>query len=599
MKLATFSKNDYERFGIVLPHPTSGEDWVFDPNLVQERLTLYASRGTSPLNANPPLFFHYAVPTSLADMLAHGQTGLDDLRRMADFLSRFLEQADQFILKGAGFPINEVQLMAPIPRPRLFFGLVQNSPTAWRSRPERTHLNLFPQGHQRPQGTVLGQGEPIVLPYIENIEGGWNPELGVIIGQGGRDIPVDKAMSHVAGLTIVSDVTFDYFRKDYFEQQPPFDWFEDAMSSWGDKKSDARTPMGPYLVTLDEIGNPYDLLIYTRQSGLLRDRSHTGAMALGIERTIHWLSSFRTLLPGDVIHMGTMGYDGSPYLTEFAMNGMDYLESEIEGLGILRNPVVIDAPQYDWRDENDPARTVHPAPAVRSLLNAEQDKIAIKDWSIEKVHHVWLNFGNYQDAEQQEHMQPRPYPRFLCAPNTILGMDNTPVEIPASAGDIWLGCELAFVVGQLANKVSVDEADKYILGYMPLLSIYDTSFEDKTIEPASTQERHAPQVYGRWRDGFNIIGQPHANPVTDSAICRVELDGEGVVECNIAEYIHSAGAILAYISRYITLFPGDVITLGRLSKRLPVPIGIQSIATAEISGLGQVAVQMNDQRQAN
>lgn len=368
------------------------------------------------------------------------------------------------------------------------------------------------------------------------------------------------------------------------------------MSSWGDKKSDARTPMGPYLVTLDEIGNPYDLLIYTRQSGLLRDRSHTGAMALGIERTIHWLSAFHTLYPGDVIHMGTMGYDGSPYLHEFAVQGGDYLESEIEGLGILRNPIVIDTPQYDWREANDPARKIHPSPAVRRLLKTHQTTTTIDDWSIESVRHVWLNFGNYQDADQQEHMQKRPYPRFLCAPNTIIAMDNAPVEIPASAGDIWLGCELAFVVGKLAHEVDIDEANQYILGYTPMLSVYDTSFEDQTIEPASTQERYAPQVYGRWRDGFNIIAQPQASTIAESAICRVSLDGDGVVDCNIDEYVHSATGILAYISRYVTLFPDDVITLGRLSKRLPVPIGTQAIGTAEIGGVGQFAVQINDLR---
>lgn len=585
MKLATFNEPNNERFGIVLQHPATGEDWVFEPNHVQDRLTLYASRGTSPLNANPPIFFEKQLSSSLAAFLATGQ--LDKLRRMEDFLKRFLEQGDQYIFKGAGFPLHEVQLKAPIPRPRLFFGLVQNSPTAWRSRPERTHLNLFPQGHQRPQGSVLNPYEPIVLPYTENIVGGWNPELGVIIGKGGRDIPVEKAMSHVAGLTIVSDVTYDYFRQDVFAQEPPYDWFEDAMSSWGDKKSDARTPMGPYLVTLDEVGNPYDLLIYTRQSGMLRDRSHTGAMALGIERTIHWLSQFHTLYPGDVIHMGTMGYDGSPHLKEFIPTKNDFIESEIEKLGVLRNPIVI-VPDYDWREENDRARTIHPSPVIRELINQKQDKISIEDWSIETVRHVWLNFGNYQDAEKQENLKPRPYPRFLCAPNTVLtqASNSTTIEIPESVGEIWIACELAFVVSQFARQIDPQDASDYILGYVPLLSVYDSSFEDKVIEPASMQERYAPQVYGRWRDGSNIIGTPEPL-VNDTAGCRVVLEDNGRADGNLSEYIHSASDTLAYISKYITLFPGDVITLGRLSQRLLVPIRTNTSGFVEIDGLSQ------------
>ena len=594
MRLATFTENQHERFGLVLPHPATGEDWLFDLNLTRKRIYEYASRGTSPLNAGPPDFFgQVAIPESLAGFLAHGRAGLDELRRMADFLARFLEQADQYMLKGAGFPVTAVQLNAPIPRPRLFFGLVQNSPTAWRSNPARTHLNLFPQGHQRPQTAVLGPGDPVVLPFTETITGGWNPELGVIIGQGGRDIPVAEAMSHVAGLTIVSDVTFDYFRQDYFAQPPPYDWFEDATTSWGDKKSDARTPMGPYLVTLDEIGNPYDLLIYTRQSGLLRDRSHTGAMALGIERTIHWLSSLCTLYPGDVIHMGTMGYDGSPHLSEFIPQPDDFIESEIEKVGILRNPVVIDRSEYDWRDADDPARTVHPAPVVRALITHKQDRMSIDEWSPDKARHVWLLFGNYADAEQQEGLIPRPYPRFLCAPNTVLAADGAQIAVPESAGTLWLGCELAFVISRIARRVSVSEANDFILGYMPLLSVYDSALADHVIEPASMQERHLPQVYGRWRDGFNVVG--HLRPVApvDAAVCRVALEGAGTAENSTGAYLHTAPDALAYMSRYITLLPGDVVTLGRLSNRLQVSAGTRASGQAEIEEIGRVAFHLD------
>lgn len=593
MKLATFSEQMNERFGIVLHHPATGDDWVFDPNRVQERLTLYASRGTSPLNASPPIFFEKQLPSSLAAFLATGQ--LDSLRQMEDFLRRFIEQADQYILKGAAFPQHEIILKSPIPRPRLFFGLVQNSPTAWRSRPERTHLNLFPQGHQRPQGSVLNPYEPIVLPYSENIVGGWNPELGVIIGKGGRDISVEKAMSHVAGLTIVSDVTYDYFRKDVFAQEPPYDWFEDAMSSWGDKKSDARTPMGPYLVTLDEVGNPYDLLIYTRQSGMLRDRSHTGAMALGIERTIHWLSQFHTLHPGDVIHMGTMGYDGSPHLSELIPTENDFIESEIEKLGVLRNPIVIDNSEYDWRDEDDLARIVHPSPIVRDRVSQKQDTINIDDWTVENVRHIWLTFGNYIDAETQENLKPRPYPRFLCAPNSILASGMNTIEIPETAGEVWLGCELAFVVNQITSRITSEDASNYILAYMPMLSVYDSSFEDKIIEPASMQERYAPQVYGRWRDGSNIVGTLQLK-MLHSADCRVALSNIGSVSGNTSDYVHSTSEVLAYISRYITLFPSDVITLGRLSQRLRVPVGTNTTGLVEINGLSRFDFRIEDRR---
>jgi hypothetical protein len=146
--------------------------------------------------------------------------------------------------------------------------------------------------------------------------------------------------------------------------------------------------MGPYLVTLDEVGNPYDLMIYTRQSGHLRDRSHTGAMHIGIERTISWLSSFRALQPGDVIHMGTMGYDGSPFATE-PVEG-DVIESEIERLGVLRNPVAYAHTPHTTGDR----RMAH-APAVRELLRTPEASLpAAADWSTDSVRHFWMVFGN-------------------------------------------------------------------------------------------------------------------------------------------------------------------------------------------------------------
>jgi len=318
-------------------------------------------------------------------------------------------------------------------------------------------------------------------------------------------------------------------------------------------------------------------------------------MALGIERTIHWLSQFHTLHAGDVIHMGTMGYDGSPHLSEFIPTENDFIESEIEKLGVLRNPMVIDSPEYDWRDKNDRARSVHPAPVVRDLISRKQDKISIEDWSIETVRHVWLTFGNYTDAEKQENLKPRPYPRFLCAPDSILAQEGSTIEIPASAGAIWLGCELAFVVGQLASQISPETASEYILAYVPMLSIYDTSFEEGVIEPASMQERYAPQVYGRWRDGFNVVGTPDANLI-DVANCRLLLESGESAKGSIAEYHHTAPDILAYISTYITLFPGDVITLGRLSQRLLLPKETNTSGYIEIDGFDRLNFHIVDKR---
>ncbi|MCC6565340.1 MAG: fumarylacetoacetate hydrolase family protein [Chloroflexi bacterium] len=594
MKLATFDAHGAERLGLVLAHPLTGEEWVFEPGPSQMRLAEYAKRGTSPYVATRPVFWE-SPPTSMIGFLESGADGMARMRRFQDFLLSFLAKNDTFILLGAGHRVAEVKLRAPIPRPRLIFGLVQNSPTAWRHVPDRQHLNVFPQGHQRPQGAVIDPGEPIVLPYSARVSGGWNPELAVVIGTGGRDIPVSQAMAHVAGLTIVSDVTVDYFRRDMFAQPEPWDWFEDAMTSWGDKKSDSRFPMGPYLVTLDEIGNPYDLLCYTRQSGYLRDRSHTGAMNIGIERTVSWLSSFRALHPGDVIHMGTMGYDGSPFPFE-PLDG-DVIESEIERLGVLRNPVTYLPKPESGRVDVAPVDLL--PSAARALIGTPDESIPSPGtWSVDHARHFWTVFGNYSMADRKEGLTRRPYPRFLAAPNTALAADGAGVRIPLRAHTLTVGCELACVIGRVTSRASVEDAARAILGVAPMAVLRDSSFKDAVVEPASPQERHLPAVYARWADGFNVTGA--LTPVDGDAwrgkVCRIAVEGVGTVETNTADYLFSAAQMIAYITRYITLFPGDVLALGPLGDELVLPDAVSRGASltgyAEIDGLGRVTFSL-------
>ena len=609
MRLATFTNNGQEQFGLVLEHPLTREDWVFSPSATEKQLYHYAARPTSPYYSSRPVFAGQSGwPATLVDFLSEGDAAMSRLRHLEDFLRRFLEQTDQYMLHSAGFPIASVKLRAPIPRPRLVWGLVQNSPAFLRHTPQRRHANLFPQGHQRPQGSIIGPGDPIVLSPEAADRFSWNPEPGIIIGRGGRDIPIESAMRHVAGLTVISDaVPFFYWKQVHAQPQPLNDWFEDAMGSWGDKKSDTMCPIGPYLTTLDEIGNPYDLLITSRQSGWLRDRSHTSAMLLGIERTISWLSSFRTLLPGDIIHMGSMGVDGLPTLDREQLPGFGigpdtYIESEIERVGTLRNPLTI-ADDTDWREPEAPSRRIHPAPAVRDLIaTGKTDINTVQDWKPAHARHFWTLFGNYSLAREKEGLLPRPYPRFLNTPATALAESGSAITLAKRATTLRLGCELAFVVSRVASKVDAASAPQYILGYMVMAVVRDDSFSEHVIEPATPQERHIPAVYARWGDGCNVVSAPQPLAWTQVADCPCTLavDGAGGIAGSTTEYLHSAPEVLAFISQQITLFPGDVITLGPLAEQLVLPankpLSPANRGHAKIDGLGQVTFSFVDAR---
>ena len=604
MKLATFTANGVERFGLVLTHPASGEQWVFDPEETESRLAFYAARATSPFQVSGPRFLRDRPwPRSLTAFLALGEAGMDAARRLQDYLLHFLEQSDQALLVGAGFPLETVRLRAPIPRPRLFFGLVQNSPTFWRNAPQRPVINLFPQGHQRPQGSLVSPNEPVyVAPQMANF--GWTPEPGIIIGRGGKDIAVTDAMQHVAGYTVVMDLVHDlYTQQLQREAGGPLDWFEDATGSWLGKKSDTMGAMGPFLTTKEEVGNPYDLLMYTRQSGWLRDRAHTGSMTIGIERVVSWLSSFMTLYPGDVIHMGTMAVDGMPYVADLGYGEGDYIEAEFERVGTLRLPVVV-AARDDWRPQDDPGRSIHAVPAVRDLFDADRATIAGSDgWRLEDVRHFWTVYGNYRDAGAVEGLALRPSPRVLNCPARALSSSGSSIDIPARARAISVGVEVAFVVNQVAHKVTEEEAADYILGYMTMAVLYDSSFAEPIRQPATAQEQNLPAVYARWADGFNVIGgSPLA--LAEDAIRRramgLDVEGYGSIQADTDEYALLAPRILSFLTQWLTVFPGDLITLGRTGSLLTLPVdrnldGVQ--IQASVDGLADVQCTLADHRQ--
>jgi 2-keto-4-pentenoate hydratase/2-oxohepta-3-ene-1,7-dioic acid hydratase in catechol pathway len=424
-------------------------------------------------------------------------------------------------------------------------------------------------------------------------------------------IDVDQAREHIAGLTIVLDMNIGDYYKAYDPQinRPP-DWFADATQSWLGKKADTMCPMGPYLTTLDETGDIYDLLIYTRQSGWLRDRSHTNSMLIGVEELISWLSTFTTLCPGDVLHMATMGLDGVPMTPDMRFGPEDYLEGEIERVGTLRTPVV-EMARDDWRAPDDPGRTVHASPAVRDMIESGQTRIAEPEsWSLRDVRHFWTTYGNYRAAPEMEGMRHDDYPRVLNGPTHSLAASGDAVTLAHRARTLHVGPELALVIGRLAYRVPEEQAGDYILGYLAMASILDTSFDQWLREPVTSQARSMPGVYGRWGDGYNVVSTtpvPLAAKAVRGREMRLSVDGCGEVATSTDEYLLLAPRILAFLSSHITLFPGDVLTFGRIAERLTVPVpgnGRLALAgargtmlRASIAGIGQVLSPLVDERE--
>ena len=174
--------------------------------------------------------------------------------------------------------------------------------------------------------TVIGHGETVLHHDDITEELDYEGELAVIIGKKGRGISSEEAMDHVFGYSILNDIT----ARDLQKKHGQF---------FIGKSLDTTCPMGPFLVTKDEVDDPQNLSITTKVNGEIRQSSNTGQMIFSIPTIISTLSKGMTLLPGDVIATGTPSGVGKGYKPPRFLRKGDVVEIEIEGLGILTNPL--------------------------------------------------------------------------------------------------------------------------------------------------------------------------------------------------------------------------------------------------------------------
>jgi 2-keto-4-pentenoate hydratase/2-oxohepta-3-ene-1,7-dioic acid hydratase in catechol pathway len=175
---------------------------------------------------------------------------------------------------------------------------------------------------------LIAPGEPIRLPKVSQ-KVDYEAELVVVIGRRGRDIPAERAFQHVAGYTLGHDVSAR-------------DWqFRGEEKQWIIGKTfDTFAPTGPHLVTADEVPDPHSLPIRLRLNGQTMQNSNTREFIFGVPQLIAYLSQVLTLEPGDLIFTGTPPGVGAARKPPVFLKPGDVVEVEIEGLGVLRNPVV-------------------------------------------------------------------------------------------------------------------------------------------------------------------------------------------------------------------------------------------------------------------
>jgi 2-keto-4-pentenoate hydratase/2-oxohepta-3-ene-1,7-dioic acid hydratase in catechol pathway len=184
--------------------------------------------------------------------------------------------------------------------------------------------------------TAICEPDGAVRLRANNVFFDWEVELAVILSRHAKDVSVSEAMSCVFGYTIMNDLSERKFNsqianRDLRESDRFFDWL---AGKW----FDGSAPLGPEIVTVDEISDPHNLPIRLSLNGELMQDSNTRHMIFGIPETISAISAVLTLQPGDVIAMGTP--EGVGMARGRALRQGDVLRAEIEGLGVLNTYIV-------------------------------------------------------------------------------------------------------------------------------------------------------------------------------------------------------------------------------------------------------------------
>ena len=265
----------------------------------------------------PEQLMEVRVPDMIA-LIASGRAGLSKIAKS--------------MKKGKGIALSSVRVLAPIPRPRknvfcVGWNYLEHFEEGAKARPNVVEIPKHPTFFTKSPLAVNGPYDRIPLHAGVTEKVDWEVELGVIIGRGGVNIKEADAMKHVFGYTVINDVSAREVQRRHGQQ-----WFKG-------KSLDGHCPMGPWIVTADKVKDWWDLRVVTRVNGVVKQDSNTRHMYFKIPRIIAELSAGLTLEPGDIISTGTpagVGHARTP--PEFLKAG-DILETEIAGIGLLRNRI--------------------------------------------------------------------------------------------------------------------------------------------------------------------------------------------------------------------------------------------------------------------
>ena len=234
-------------------------------------------------------------------------------------------------------PRRRAKLLPPISNPGLLLSVGMNYHEHLREM--KTPVPEKPTAFTKSVASIIASGQPILLPASHPDMVDWEGEFTVVIGKSGYRIPAAKALDHVAGYTIVNDVSARDWVAPIFSSTgimgPIHAWEHNLLG----KMLPTFCPMGPCIATKDEVPDPNNVRIVTRLNGQVMQDANTDDLVFSVAKLIEYYSQFYRFLPGDCITTGSPSGVGFGRNPKVFMKAGDTIEVEVSGIGVLSNPV--------------------------------------------------------------------------------------------------------------------------------------------------------------------------------------------------------------------------------------------------------------------
>jgi acylpyruvate hydrolase len=278
---------------------------------------------------------------SVRALLEGGDEALAIVRHIVEFVAKRPALLEQLRQTGAIVPRDKAVLLAPIPDPGLVLACGRNY--RGRSAEMKTPPPGNPGAFAKSAASIVGPGASIVLPASYPGMVDWEGEFSVVFGRRCHNVSAEQALDYVAGYTLVNDVSARDWVAGVFASSglmgPIEAWDRNRLG----KMFPTFCPMGPSIATKDEIPDPGTVRLVTRLNGEVMQDANTSDLVFGVPELIAYFSRFYLFRPGDILTTGSpegVGYARDP--KRFLRAG-DTIEVEVEGIGVLSNPVAASA----------------------------------------------------------------------------------------------------------------------------------------------------------------------------------------------------------------------------------------------------------------